>query len=44
MRSQRKFAVVIERDEGGYDVGLVPTFRGCHTQTKTLSGQDPLIP
>jgi predicted RNase H-like HicB family nuclease len=36
MRSQRKFTIVIERDEDGYDVGAVPTLRGCHTQAKTL--------
>ena len=36
MRSQRKFTVVIERDEDGYYVGTVPTLRGCHTQAKTL--------
>jgi predicted RNase H-like HicB family nuclease len=28
--------VVIERDEEGYYVALVPTLRGCHTQAKTL--------
>ncbi len=36
MPSQRKFTVVIERDEDGYYVGTVPTLRGCHTQAKTL--------
>jgi predicted RNase H-like HicB family nuclease len=36
MRNQRKFTVVIERDEDGYFVGTVPTLRGCHTQAKTL--------
>ena len=36
MRNQRKFTVVIERDEEGYYVGTVPTLRGCHTQAKTL--------
>jgi predicted RNase H-like HicB family nuclease len=36
MRSQRKFTVVIERDEDGYYIGTVPTLRGCHTQAKTL--------
>jgi predicted RNase H-like HicB family nuclease len=36
MRNQRKFTVVIERDEDGYYVGTVPTLRGCHTQAKTL--------
>ena len=36
MKNQRKFAVVIERDEDGYYVGTVPTLRGCHSQAKTL--------
>ena len=36
MRNQRKFTVVIERDEDGNYVGTVPTLRGCHTQAKTL--------
>jgi predicted RNase H-like HicB family nuclease len=36
MRSQRKFTVVIERDEEGFYIGSVPTLPGCHTQAKTL--------
>ncbi len=36
MKNQRKFTVVIERDDEGYYVGTVPTLRGCHTQAKTL--------
>ncbi|MGA2743725.1 MAG: type II toxin-antitoxin system HicB family antitoxin [Candidatus Sulfotelmatobacter sp.] len=36
MRNQRKFTMVIERDEDGFYVGTVPTLRGCHTQAKTL--------
>ncbi len=36
VKNQRKFTVVIERDEEGYYVGTVPTLRGCHTQAKTL--------
>jgi predicted RNase H-like HicB family nuclease len=36
VKNQRKFTVVIERDEDGYFVGTVPTLRGCHTQAKTL--------
>jgi hypothetical protein len=36
MRNQRKFTVVIKRDEDGYCVGTVPTLPGCHTQAKTL--------
>jgi len=36
VKNQRKFTVVIERDEEGYYVGTVPTLRGCHTQAKNL--------
>lgn len=36
MKNQRKFTVVIERDEHGYYLGTVHTLRGCHTQAKTL--------
>ena len=36
MKSNRKFTVVIERDEEGYYVASVPALRGCHTQAKTL--------
>ena len=36
MKNQRKFTVVIERDEDDYYVATVPVLRGCHTQAKTL--------
>ena len=36
MKSQRKFTVVIERDEDGFYVASVPSLAGCHTQAKTL--------
>ncbi len=36
MKAQRKFTVVIERDEEDYYVATVPTLRGCHTQAKNL--------
>ena len=36
MKVQRKFTVVIERDEDGYYVATVPVLRGCHTQAKNL--------
>jgi predicted RNase H-like HicB family nuclease len=36
VKTQRKFTVVIERDEEGYYVATVPALRGCHTQAKTL--------
>ncbi len=32
----RKFTVVIERDEEDYYVATVPSLRGCHTQAKNL--------
>lgn len=33
---RRKFHVIIEKDEDGYFVGLVPELPGCHTQAKSL--------
>jgi len=36
VKTQRKFTVVIERDEDGYYVATVPALRGCHTQAKNL--------
>lgn len=36
MKVQRKFTVVIERDEDGFYVASVPSLAGCHTQAKTL--------
>jgi predicted RNase H-like HicB family nuclease len=36
VKAQRKFTVVIERDEDGYYVATVPVLRGCHTQAKNL--------
>ena len=30
------FPVVIEQDEDGWFVGLVPDLKGCHSQAKTL--------
>jgi predicted RNase H-like HicB family nuclease len=38
MKAQRKFTVLIERDEEGFYVGTVPSIAGCHTQAKTLDG------
>ncbi|MBI4678050.1 MAG: type II toxin-antitoxin system HicB family antitoxin [Elusimicrobia bacterium] len=31
-----KFPVVIELDEDGYYIGIVPDLKGCHTQARTL--------
>jgi predicted RNase H-like HicB family nuclease len=36
VKTQRKFTVVIERDEEGYYVATVPGLPGCHTQAKNL--------
>ena len=36
MKANRKFTVLIERDEEGYLVATVPSLRGCHTQAKSL--------
>jgi predicted RNase H-like HicB family nuclease len=36
VKTERKFTVVIERDENGYYVATVPGLSGCHTQAKTL--------
>lgn len=37
MRRKYQFPVVIEQDEDGMFVGIVPDLKGCHTQAKTLS-------
>jgi predicted RNase H-like HicB family nuclease len=36
VKTKRRFTVVIEQDEAGYNVATVPALRGCHTQAKTL--------
>ena len=36
MKAERKFTVLIERDEEGYYVATVPALQGCHTQAKNL--------
>jgi len=33
---ERKFTVVVERDEDGYYVGSVVELPGCHTQARTV--------
>ncbi|MEK7353217.1 MAG: type II toxin-antitoxin system HicB family antitoxin [Chloroflexota bacterium] len=33
---KKEFTVVIEKDEDGYFVGMVPALKGCHTQAKSL--------
>ena len=32
----REFTVIIERDEDGWLVGIVPALRGCHTQARSM--------
>ena len=36
MKAKRKFTVLIERDEAGYYIAMVPALQGCHTQAKNL--------
>jgi len=31
------FPVVVEKDEDGWYIGIVPDLKGCHTQAKTLN-------
>lgn len=31
------FSMIIEKDESGYYLGIIPDLRGCHTQAKTLA-------
>jgi len=33
---KRNYNVIIEQDEDGYYVGIVPKLPGCHTQAKSL--------
>ena len=33
---ERRFSVVIERDEEGFLIASVPTLPGCHTQARSL--------
>ena len=35
-RMSRKFSVIIEKDQDGYFIGMVPELPGCHTQAKSL--------
>ena len=35
-KSLYSFAVVIEKDEDGYYLGMVPSLRSCYTQAKSL--------
>jgi len=33
---KRKFSVLVEKDEDGYLVAIVPTLPGCHTQAISM--------
>jgi predicted RNase H-like HicB family nuclease len=33
---QYRFPVLIEQDEDGWFVGIVPGLKGCHTQARSL--------
>lgn len=33
---EKKFTVIIERDEDGWLVADVPELQGCHTQARTM--------
>jgi len=35
-KEKRQFKIIVERDEDGYFVALVPALPGCHTQAKNL--------
>lgn len=37
------FTILIEKDEDGMYIGLVPALRGCHTQAKTVEELFPRI-
>lgn len=36
VKKKYQFPVVIEQDENGWFVGIVPDLKGCHTQARTL--------
>ena len=36
MKKSLNFPVIIEKDESGFFVGIVPSLRSCYTQAKTL--------
>lgn len=35
-----RFPVLVERDEDGWFIGIVPDLKGCHAQAKSLSELD----
>ncbi len=38
-----QFPAIIEQDEDGLYIGIVPGLRGCHTQAQTLSELTPRL-
>ncbi len=40
---ERKFDVVIERNDDGYYVASVPSLPGCHTQARSIEDLMPRI-
>ncbi len=36
MKKNLNFPVIIEKDESGFFVGIVPSLQSCYTQAKTL--------
>jgi predicted RNase H-like HicB family nuclease len=32
-----RFPMIVEKDEDGYFIGVVPDLQGCHTQARSLS-------
>ena len=40
---KRNFTILIERDEDGVYIGLVPSLKSCYTQAKTLEELFPRI-
>ena len=35
-----RFPVLVEKDEDGYFIGIVPDLKGCRTQAKSLAELD----
>ena len=40
---EKKFSVLVEKDEDGYYVATVPSLPGCHTQAKSLDSHADLM-
>jgi predicted RNase H-like HicB family nuclease len=42
-RKNHTFSVLIEQDEDGYYIAIVPSLKSCYTQAKTLEELYPRI-